>query len=118
MLLRDGEAGLAELVHQGVFVEFLEEAGSQRAEYGQGRADDAFGQEVDRVVGGSFLRVLCVLWFHTFLLAAQGCQVVEAGEGSLLRWRDGHTRNASCPVATSGWRRWCCRMGLAGVRVR
>jgi hypothetical protein len=64
MLLRDGDSGLAKLVQQSVFIDFLKESGSQRVEHRQGAANDSFGQEVNPVLADIHLRVLRVLRFH------------------------------------------------------
>jgi hypothetical protein len=79
MLLRDGEPGLSELVHQRIFIDFLKETSSQRLEHRQRAANDPFGQEVSPVLAGIHLRVLRVLRFQfPSLLPAQACQFVDA----------------------------------------
>lgn len=50
VLLRDGDAGLAQLERQGVFVNLLQEATAERVGHGQRAADDAVGECV-RVQG-------------------------------------------------------------------
>jgi hypothetical protein len=45
-------------------MDFLKESGSQRVEHRKGAANDSFGQEVNPVLAGIHLRVLCDLRFH------------------------------------------------------
>ena len=83
MLLRDGDPGLAELVHQCVFIDFLKESRSQRVEHRQGAANDSFGQEVNLILAGINLRVPRDLRFHfPCLLPAQPFQFADASRRS------------------------------------
>ena len=68
MLLRDGDSGLAKLVQQSVFIDFLKESASQPVEHRQGAANNTLDRRLARYLFiGLHLRVLRVLRFHLSL---------------------------------------------------
>ena len=64
MLLQDGEPGLAQFMHQSVFIDFLQKSNPERVKHSQGAADNSSGQQVKPVLPGIHRRVLRVRRFH------------------------------------------------------
>ena len=79
MLLRDHEPGSARLMHQGVFIDFLEKSSPQSAHDRQGATNDLFGQSIKPVLTGTYLRVRRALRFHFPYLPARGFRFVNTG---------------------------------------
>ena len=83
MLLLDRQPRFAKLVHQGVLIDFLKEAGPQRVKHRLGAAYDWPGQPSGHVRAAFYLRVLRVLRFHYLcMITAKPFRFVNAGKSA------------------------------------
>ena len=66
LLLSDGQAGLAEFVGEGVFIDLFEKAGAESVGDGVGAADDPFGDGIqESLVVRHWRRIVaCVRWWE------------------------------------------------------